>query len=70
VLFEKGKITLSAVVSTMKRKFPGVDPLIAVHAMTYFKDVEGQPMPDMLLKISWEDVKRGLAVVRGRWGAC
>jgi hypothetical protein len=65
-LFQQGKVSLSEVVSTMERKFTGVDPSVAVRAMTYFKDVEHQPMPQMLVKMSWEDVKRGLMLVQER----
>jgi hypothetical protein len=50
----------------MQRKFSGVDPSIALHALTYFKEVEGQTMPEMLMRISWEGVKRGLTLVRER----
>jgi hypothetical protein len=50
----------------MQRKFPGVDPSLSLHAMTYFKDVEHQPMPEMLIKITWADVKKGLVRVRER----
>lgn len=65
-IFERGKVTLPSVVSTMRHKFPGLDPDAALRAMTYFKDVEGQPMPQMLIKLSWEDVKRGLEKARAR----
>jgi hypothetical protein len=61
VLFALGKIALPEVLTTMQKKFPGVDPSLSLHALTYFKDVERQTMPEMLMKISWEDVKRGLA---------
>jgi hypothetical protein len=43
-----------------------VDPSLSLHAMTYFKDVEHQPMPEMLMKITWADVKKGLVRVRER----
>jgi hypothetical protein len=66
VLFALGKLPLAEVVSTMQRKFPGVDPSVSLHAMTHFKDVERQPMPEMLIKIAWEDCKKGLVRVRER----
>lgn len=66
VLFERGKATLSSVVSTMRDKFPGLDPHVAIRAMTYFNDVEDQPMPQMLIALSWQDVKRGLEKARAR----
>jgi hypothetical protein len=65
-LFELGKLPLREVVTTMERKYQGVDPSLSLHAMTHFKDVDKQPMPDMLMKISWGDVKRGLTRVRER----
>jgi hypothetical protein len=66
VLFDLGKLPLGEVVSTMQRKFLGVDPSLSLHAMTYFKDVERQPMPEMLMKITWEECKKGLVRVRER----
>jgi hypothetical protein len=66
VLFDLGRLPLGDVVTTMQRKFPGVDPSLALHAMAYFKDVEHQPMPEMLMKITWEGVKKGLVRVRER----
>lgn len=66
VLFEKGRVALSDVVATMQKKFSGIDPSTALRALVYFNDVEGQPMPEMLAKISWDDVKRGLVAVHER----
>jgi hypothetical protein len=39
---------------------------LALRALTYFPDVEQQPMPAMLVNICWEEVKRGLVRIRGR----
>ena len=57
---------LGEVLATMDRKFPGVDRTIALRAMTYFKDVDRQAMPDMLAKTTWEEVKSGLRKVLER----
>ncbi len=65
-IFQSRALTLGDAVATMGKKFPGVDPSMALRALTYFKDVEQQPMPDMLAKTSWSDVKRGLLAVRER----
>jgi len=65
-IFTTGRVELADTVSAMKAKFPGVDPSLALRALTYFKDVEQQPMPAMLAKTSWEDVKRDLVLVRNR----
>jgi hypothetical protein len=65
-LLQSRSVTLSEVVSTMQRKYPGVDQRLALRAMTYFDDVERQPMPDMIAKISWDEVKRGLVLARDR----
>lgn len=66
VFFAVGKLSLAQVVTTMEEKFPGLDLSMALRAMTYFKDVENQPMPVMLAKISWDDVKSGLVRVTER----
>jgi hypothetical protein len=65
-LFKSGRVELAEAVSAMKKKFPGVNPSLALRAMTYSKDVEQQPMPAMLTKTSWEDVKRDLVHIRDR----
>ena len=57
------QVPLRDVVATMERKYPGLAPATALRALTYFKDVERQAMPDMIAKTSWDDVKRGLSRV-------
>lgn len=57
------RVPLSAIVATMRQKYPGLQPTTAVRALTHFSDVEKQLMPEMLVKTTWEDVKRGLARV-------
>jgi hypothetical protein len=34
--------------------------------LTYFNDIEKEAMPEMLMKISWQDVQLGLKRVRDR----
>jgi nucleotidyltransferase AbiEii toxin of type IV toxin-antitoxin system len=65
-LFKSGRVDLADAVSAMKKKFPGVDPSLALRALTYFKDVEQQPMPAMLTKTTWGDVQRDLVLIRDR----
>jgi hypothetical protein len=65
-IFRSGTVGLRDVVSTMERKYPGVDPSLARRALTYFEDVERQPMPEMLRKTTWNEVKAGLMRVRSR----
>jgi hypothetical protein len=65
-IFSMRSIGLGDAVSTMKQKFPGVDPSLALRALTYFNDVDKQPMPEMLAKMSWDDVKAGLVRLRNR----
>ena len=65
-LFRSRRVSLADAISTMKKKFPGVDPSVALRALTYFRDVEQQPMPAMLVNTTWEDVKRGLIRIHDR----
>jgi hypothetical protein len=65
-LFKSRRVGLGDAISTMKKKFPGLDPSLALRALTYFRDVEHQPMPAMLVNTSWEEVKRALTRVRDR----
>jgi len=66
LLFSTGNLSLREVIATMERKFAGLDPAVAVRAMTYFKDVEDQAMPAMLVNIKWDEVKAGLVRARDR----
>jgi hypothetical protein len=50
----------------MRAKFSVVDPSLALRALTYCADVERQPMPDMLAKTSWDEVKTGSRSHSGR----
>jgi hypothetical protein len=65
-IFKNGSVSLGDAVFAMQRKFPGVDPSLALRALTYFKDVDQQPMPEMLAKTSWDEVKHGLVLTRNR----
>jgi hypothetical protein len=49
-IFCTRSIGLGDAVSAMKQKFPGVDPSLALLALTYFNDVDKQPMPKMLAR--------------------
>ena len=63
-LFHRGRLTLDQALQAWRQKFPSSDPSFALNAMVYFKDVEKQPMPDMLIALTWDQVKRGLIYVR------
>jgi hypothetical protein len=64
VLFHRTGLTVEGALAAWNQKFPKADPAFALNAMVYFKDVENQPMPEMLIPLSWERVKRGLSYVR------
>jgi Nucleotidyl transferase AbiEii toxin, Type IV TA system len=63
-VFHRGGFTLDRALEAWHQKFPQADPSFALNAMVYFKDVESQEMPEMLIPLSWEQVKRGLTYVR------
>jgi hypothetical protein len=50
----------------MQQKYPGYDPAHSLRALTYFGDVDAQPIPIMLAKTSWDEIKRDLVWVRDR----
>jgi len=64
VLFHGAGLTLDRALAAWHQKFPEADSSFALNAMVHFKDVESQPMPEMLIPLSWERVKRGLSYVR------
>jgi hypothetical protein len=57
------KLPTRDVMATMRRKYPGIDPSMSLRALSYFKDVEKQAMPDMLAKTTWDEVKKGLSQI-------
>jgi hypothetical protein len=56
------QVQLEALFSVAAAKYAQVRTfaMSAVRAMSYFEDAEALPMPDMLLKVSWTDMKRFL----------
>ncbi len=40
-----------------RRKFEIDDVSRVLYSLSYFEDAEGDPMPRMLSKVTWEDVK-------------
>jgi hypothetical protein len=53
-------LTLSEALQCYQRKYVGLN-LNLVHlvkSLTYFADAETDPMPQMLIELSWDDVKR------------
>ena len=61
------RLSLGDVITTMSRKYPGLDPAVAMRALTYFTDVEEQAMPKMIARTTWEDVKAGLVEVSRKY---
>ena len=51
---------LKLMLALFERKFAAAN-YSAVHvlkSLTYFDDADGEPMPDMIVPMSWEDIKR------------
>ncbi len=51
---------LPAVVSRALRQYPGKDHNIPhiIKSLAYFDDAEGDPMPPLFFKASWDDIKK------------
>jgi hypothetical protein len=58
--FLKAGVSLEAQVGAFHHKFPGSDPRIPVRALGHFADIEKEPMPEMIAKTTWDNVKRDL----------
>jgi len=56
----KAGLDLEAQVGAFQEKFPKADARVLVRALGYFADVDKEPMPEMLVKTTWDDVKREL----------
>lgn len=59
-LMKSAGLSLEAQVGAFHQKFPAADPSIPVRALGHFADVEKEPMPTMLARTTWEQVKRDL----------
>ena len=49
--------SLSEILSFYKAKYPEHSEFRALLSLTYFEDAEPQPMPDMLIDTSWDEMK-------------
>lgn len=59
-------IPLSEMFQLYQRKFSVSEFSFALRGLTYFDDAEDDPMPEMLIPITWEAVKRKIeSIVRG-----
>ena len=59
-------IPLSEMFQLYQRKFSVSEFSFALRGLTYFDDAEDDPMPEMLIPITWEAVKRKIeSTVRG-----
>lgn len=55
------KVTpLATLLDLFKKKYKGVDYNMAhiLKSLVYFEDAEKEPMPRMLIKISWNEIKK------------
>ena len=57
-LFQNG-VSLDSVFEMLRRRFRGIDhnEYHLRKALVYFVDAETEPMPNMIRKVSWEDIK-------------
>lgn len=65
-ILREARLGLRDVVLAMQQKYPRYDPAHSLRALTYFRDVDSQPMPVMLSQTSWEEIKRDLLRMRDR----
>jgi hypothetical protein len=63
-----GGVNISDLVSVWKCKYPGKDVAFALRALAYFADVDKARMPEMVSRITWEEVKTDLEKLAARYG--
>jgi hypothetical protein len=51
---------LSQVMAYYKEKYPEYSEYRAMLSLTYFEDAEQNPMPQMFIDVSWEEIKHGV----------
>ena len=49
---------LEQVMQFYKTKYPEYSEYRAMLSLTYFEDAEQNPMPEMFVDVSWEEIKR------------
>lgn len=49
--------SLEDILCFYEKKYPEASRFMAMKSITYFDDAEGEPMPLMIKKISWENIK-------------
>jgi hypothetical protein len=49
--------SLPQMLDSLRRKFGAIDEGSVYLALTYFDDAEAEPMPEMLVPLSWKRVK-------------
>ena len=67
----RGGASLEDVFALVRRRFERIDynTYHLLKSLVYFRDAEAEPMPEMLRKVSWEQVKKTLThAVRGVGG--
>lgn len=52
------RYTLAQLVEEFKQTLPNIDPFHIVKSLTYFDDAEKELNPEMLIKVSWQTVKK------------
>ena len=50
--------TLSKMLTLYKKKFPEVDLIPVLRGLSYFDDADKDPMPRMLWRVKWQDIKQ------------
>ncbi len=60
-LFRHG-VSLDSIFSMLRRRFSGIDynEYHLLKSLAYFEEVESEPMPDMVTKVTWEQVKEAI----------
>jgi len=58
IAFLLDKLSIEDLFDLYKRKFSVSECSFALRGLTYFDDAEDDPMPEMLISVTWRDVKR------------
>ena len=62
ILLDRLAWDLAALVAATEEKFPGqpINLMFYLKALTYFDDAEVEPMPMMLVRLSWRQVRQAM----------
>ena len=56
----KRKYSITDILNFYTQKYPDGSCFMAMKSLAYFEDAEEEPMPYMLVDVSWDEIKKSI----------